>query len=112
MDVNVDPFINAPMTYKVHIPANYTFNGSLCDENRFEPDYQPPFMSAENLEIVREGMRATVTIGTAQKANLSYVDVAGKTGTAEYCDDIARPLGLCVPGNWPSHAWFTRLCAV
>ncbi|MFZ4826279.1 MAG: penicillin-binding protein 2 [Phototrophicaceae bacterium] len=107
VDVNVDPFINEPVTYKVHIPNNYTFNGSLCDENRFEPDYQPPFMSGENLSIVREGMRATVTIGTAQKANLSYVEVAGKTGTAEYCDDIARPLGLCVPGNWPSHAWFT-----
>jgi len=34
------------------------------------------------------------------------VEVAGKTGTAEYCDDIARPLGLCVPGNWPAHAWY------
>ena len=32
--------------------------------------------------------------------------MAGKTGTAEYCDDVARPLGLCKPGNWPSHAWF------
>ena len=20
---------------------------------------------------------------------------------------MARPLGLCVPGNWPAHAWFT-----
>ena len=25
-----------------------------------------------------------------------------ETGTAEYCDEIARPLGLCRPGNWPS----------
>jgi penicillin-binding protein 2 len=32
--------------------------------------------------------------------------VAGKTGTAEYCDDIAAPQGLCVPGDWPAHAWF------
>lgn len=47
-----------------------------------------------------------VTVGTAQRANLPYVEVAGKTGTAEYCDDIARPLGLCVFGNWPAHAWF------
>ena len=31
----------------------------------------------------------------------------GKTGTAEYCDDIAAPLNLCVPGQWPAHAWFT-----
>lgn len=45
--------------------------------------------------------------GTARAANLPYVSVAGKTGTAEYCDEIAWPLGLCVPGNWPAHAWFT-----
>jgi penicillin-binding protein 2 len=35
------------------------------------------------------------------------VAVAGKTGTAEYCDNIAWPLGLCEQGNWPAHAWFT-----
>jgi len=40
-------------------------------------------------------------------ATLPYVAVAGKTGTAEYCDEIAGPLGLCRPGNWPAHAWFT-----
>jgi len=28
-------------------------------------------------------------------------------GTAEYCDDIANSLNLCVPGQWPAHAWFT-----
>ena len=32
--------------------------------------------------------------------------VAGKTGTAEYCDDWANREGLCIPGSWPSHAWF------
>jgi penicillin-binding protein 2 len=44
--------------------------------------------------------------GTATPADLPYITVAGKTGTAEYCDNIAWALGLCVPGNWPSHAWF------
>jgi penicillin-binding protein 2 len=33
------------------------------------------------------------------------ISVAGKTGTAEYCDEIAWAQGLCVPGKWPSHAW-------
>ena len=37
---------------------------------------------------------------------LGYIQVAGKTGTAEYCDDIAAPLGLCIQGAWPSHAWY------
>ncbi|MCA9896433.1 MAG: hypothetical protein KC615_25805, partial [Anaerolineae bacterium] len=44
--------------------------------------------------------------GTAGNADLGYVVVGGKTGTAEYCDDIARPLGYCVPGSWPAHAWY------
>jgi penicillin-binding protein 2 len=34
------------------------------------------------------------------------VTVAGKTGTAEYCDDIAASRNLCQPGQWPSHAWY------
>jgi penicillin-binding protein 2 len=58
------------------------------------------------LQIVRDGMRATVTYGTAQTAAIPGIAVAGKTGTAEYCDNIAYPLGLCVQGAWPSHAWF------
>jgi penicillin-binding protein 2 len=62
----------------------------------------------QTLHVVQEGMRAAVTIegGTALEANLPYVTVAGKTGTAEYCDDIAAAADLCKPGNWPSHAWF------
>ena len=30
---------------------------------------------------------------------------AGKTGTAEYCDEFANEKGLCIHGAWPSHAW-------
>lgn len=107
VDINPDQFVSELQEYRVHIPLNYVFNGRICDERRFNPNYQPPFITSSNLQIVREGMRQAVTIGTAQGANLSYIEVTGKTGTAEYCDDIARPLGLCVPGNWPAHAWFT-----
>lgn len=92
--------------YRVFVPETYTFNARLCNPLRFNSRYRPAFVSEQNLQIIREGMRQAVTVGTAQKANLPYVEVAGKTGTAEYCDDIARPLGLCVPGNWPAHAWF------
>lgn len=107
VDINPDPFLTELVEYKVHIPINYAFNGGLCDPNRFNQNYQPAFAGDESLQITREGMRAAVTVGTAQASNLSYVEVAGKTGTAEYCDDIARPLGLCRPGNWPAHAWYT-----
>jgi penicillin-binding protein 2 len=106
VDVNPDEFVVENRNYSVAIPQNYVFNGSLCDPLRFNPNYQPAFVSSANLQIIREGMRQAVTVGTAKQANLPYVDVAGKTGTAEYCDNIARPLGLCVFGNWPAHAWF------
>lgn len=110
VNVSPDPFVSQLREYRVHIPYNYVFNGSVCSPLRFPSEsrpYQPPFASTENIRIVEQGMRATVTEGTAQAANLPYINVAGKTGTAEYCDDVARPLGLCVPGNWPAHAWFT-----
>jgi penicillin-binding protein 2 len=107
VDVNPDRFLVDERLYQVTMPPYYPFSGSICNPLRFDPDYTPPFVSSENLQLVREGMRLTVTGGTAQTANLPYISVAGKTGTAEYCDDVARPLGLCVPGNWPAHAWFT-----
>ena len=33
------------------------------------------------------------------------IAVAGKTGTAEYCDDVARKANRCAFGLWPTHAW-------
>ncbi|MFW5692107.1 MAG: penicillin-binding transpeptidase domain-containing protein [Chloroflexota bacterium] len=92
--------------YRIHIPVNYSFNASVCDPIRWDSDYTPAFLSSRSMELIREGMRATVTEGTGSGADLPYISVAGKTGTAEYCDDIAGPLGLCIPGNWPAHAWF------
>jgi len=58
-------------------------------------------VSAQNLAIVREGMRAAVTRGTAHRANLAEIAVAGKTGTAEY------PGKRDENGILPTHAWFT-----
>jgi penicillin-binding protein 2 len=55
---------------------------------------------------IRTGMRLAVLEGTLKKefANVS-IAAAGKTGTAEYCDEFAKAKNLCEPGNWPSHAW-------
>ncbi len=92
--------------YQIFIPENYTFNASMCTELRFNDKYRPAFVSQNTMDIVREGTRGVITYGTAQSANLPYVDVAGKTGTAQYCDNIANGLGLCKFGSWPAHAWF------
>ena len=60
------------------------------------------------IELAKRGMEMVVENGgTAYEEFIGDTNkVAGKTGTAEYCDDWANAQGLCVPGNWPAHAWF------
>jgi len=58
------------------------------------------------LEKVREGMRLAVIEGTLKdRFEGATISAAGKTGTAEYCDQYAQAKNLCIPGNWPTHAW-------
>jgi len=106
VDLSSDPLVSDIREYQVFIPQNYTFNARVCNPLRFNEKYRPAFVSTTNLNIIREGTRQAVTIGTATQANLPYVEVAGKTGTAQYCDDVANGLGLCRFGAWPAHAWF------
>lgn len=112
-DPNVDDDIVDPVQYTVHVPYGYTFNGGVCNELEFNDlgrneRYIPPLAAPGTMTLIQTGMRVAVTDegGTAKTAVLTYVNVAGKTGTAEYCDDVAFPLGLCVQGQWPAHAWY------
>lgn len=58
------------------------------------------------IQTVQEGMRGAVVFGTLRKEFTNVgVTAAGKTGTAEYCDAVAFNKNLCIPGNWPTHAW-------
>lgn len=70
------------------------------------------------LDVVRAGLRKAVVDGTLAGDLDIYgqvgiptinvpeeLHVAGKTGTAEYCDALAFPKGLCIPGKFPAHAW-------
>jgi penicillin-binding protein 2 len=67
------------------------------------------------VKLVQEGMRKVVVDGTAagifqkddaSKAFDAEFPSAGKTGTAEYCDDVAVKQHLCQPSSWPAHAWY------
>jgi len=49
----------------------------------------------QNLDIIREGLRAAVTAGSARSLSTLKVPLAGKTGTAQYSQ------------NSDPHAWFT-----
>ncbi len=64
------------------------------------------------VDLTQQGMRMVVTEGTAERIfkdfiiNGEEIQTAGKTGTAEYCDNVAQEKNLCQPGNWPTHAWY------
>lgn len=53
----------------------------------------------EYLDIVREAMRQSVTQGVAKEAAVPNLQVAGKTGTAEFGDPYAD-------GSHDTHGWF------
>ncbi len=53
------------------------------------------FIDAANIKIVREGMRQTVLAGSARSLQIVPVEMAGKTGTAQWSSKKAP------------HAWFT-----
>ena len=63
-------------------------------------------VKSKYLDIVREGMWMVVNweYGTAKDVTVPGVEIAGKTGTAEFFDP---QLGRDLSGNLPSHAWFT-----
>ncbi|GAP20960.1 penicillin-binding protein 2 [Leptolinea tardivitalis] len=79
----------------------------VFDENNI-PTGEMKTVAPWTIKLAKEGMEQAVINGTATKefAGDEALKVAGKTGTAEYCDNIAQAANLCQPENWPSHAWF------
>ena len=70
----------------------------------FEPDviHRVP-VSQEHLSLVEEGMEGVVAYGTAaRRGQIEGLRVAGKTGTAQFCDDIMCGVGF----EQPEHAWY------
>jgi penicillin-binding protein 2 len=66
-----------------------------------EPDVERVIpISAENFAVVREAMVQAVTWGTAKNGAVRGVNVAGKTGTAEFGQRFAD-------GNYLTHAWYS-----
>jgi penicillin-binding protein 2 len=85
----------------------FSCEAGYCDETGKLKIVKPTTVDA-----VRTGTRLAVTEPRLGTLNGVFMDqyplpiaVAGKTGTAEYCDDVARKLQQCQFGSWPTHAW-------
>lgn len=64
-------------------------------------------ISNDDLAIVREGMRQAVAVGTASLGQVPGIEVAGKTGSAEFAVwDANGNLVRDAQGHMPTHAWF------
>ena len=92
-DITVDPRIQG-----------YSCEGPYC---ALTDDFK--VVKPETVEAVRAGTRRAVTdtsFGTLYRLFKDFpIAVAGKTGTAEYCDDVARKADRCNFGAWPTHSW-------
>lgn len=92
-DITVEPLIQ-----------EYSCDGPYCALTENFKIVEP-----ETVQAVRAGTRRTVTdttFGTLHELFADYpIAVAGKTGTAEYCDDVARAAERCQFGAWPTHSW-------
>ena len=83
-----------------------------CEAGYCDPTGDFKIIESSTIEAVRTGTRLAVTedpLGTLHSVFMEDyplpIAVAGKTGTAEYCDDVARALQQCRFGSWPTHAW-------
>ncbi|MBI3169018.1 MAG: hypothetical protein HYZ22_11095 [Chloroflexi bacterium] len=92
-DITVDPLIQ----------------GYSCDDAYCTLTDDLKIVDPETVQAVRAGTRRTVTDTTFGTLHRLFADfpiaVAGKTGTAEYCDDVARAADRCNFGAWPTHSW-------
>jgi penicillin-binding protein 2 len=84
---------NGKALYKPHLVSQIRKNdGQTID---IKPEIlEKNLVSPDILKVVQEGMRETITSGTAQSLNNLPVEVAGKTGTAQFGSENK------------THAWF------
>ena len=93
---------------KWDITVTPLIEGYSCDEGYCSLNDELKIVDPETVAAVRGGTRLAVVEprGTLNRLFDDFpIAVAGKTGTAEYCDDVARKANRCQFGAWPTHSW-------
>ncbi len=86
-------FANGGTLYQPQVVDSYESRGRVEDVAPKVLEERPA--SEASVEIVRQGLRQTVTNGSARSLSRLPFEVAGKTGTAQWHSER------------PAHAWFT-----
>lgn len=74
---------NGGTLYKPHLISQIKKNSG--EVTSIEPEViRSNFVSADVIKVVQEGMRKTITDGTAQPLKDMPIEIAGKTGTAQF----------------------------
>jgi penicillin-binding protein 2 len=104
----ISPFVP---NMKWDITADPRIRVYSCDGGNCLPTDQVKAVNPSAVKNVQAGMRLVVTDprGTLHKVfTEDYplpIAIAGKTGTGEYCDDVALKANRCQFGSWPTHGW-------
>ncbi len=99
------------------ITKDPVINDFQCDGPYCVPTGNTKTVSPDVVKSIQTGMRMVVTSDPIGTLNAVFsgrtrdfttpfdIPVAGKTGTAEYCDNVAQAANRCQFGSWPTHAW-------
>lgn len=102
----ISPFIP---NLKWDVTVTPVIKGYSCEEGYCSETGEVKIIQPSSIEAVQTGMRLAVTSAPWGTLNKIFADfpiaVAGKTGTAEYCDDVALKADRCQYGQWPTHSW-------
>jgi penicillin-binding protein 2 len=105
----VNVVANGGILYRPQVVHHVTdYQGNVIES--FEPEViRTLSVTPTNWSLVQQGMEGAVAYGTATKAQIEGIRIAGKTGTAQFCDDIK-----CGTGGFdmPEHAWFAAFAPV
>jgi penicillin-binding protein 2 len=101
----ISPFVP---NMKWDTAATPMIKGYSCEEGYCSETGEVKVIQPSSIQAVQTGMRMAVTEprGTLNRIFSGFpIAVAGKTGTAEYCDDVALEANRCQFGQWPTHSW-------